>query len=193
MTGNPNTFAPEGASRCRALTSGLRGRAAGRKERLSDEWRRLNLRTPEKSRKVSESGIFSNRADWRTPCRNRHFEANRAMTIARRRVSGRGFELLAGAAAVIGIPSVWMYRMKTYAGPVSDHFDGKHFFDPDGAPPKSLREVLRWQFGGGRQRQAWPEWAPSPHAETPPARVDRRQGAIFVCRPRQLADPDRQG
>src|SRR5205814_2112795 len=33
----PNTFAPEGASRCRALASGLQGRAAGRKERLSDE------------------------------------------------------------------------------------------------------------------------------------------------------------
>ena len=32
----PNTFAPEGASRCRALTSGLKGRAAGRKERLSE-------------------------------------------------------------------------------------------------------------------------------------------------------------
>ena len=38
--------------------------------------------------------------------------------------------------------------MKTYAGPVSDHFDGTHFFDPDGAPPKSLGDVLRWQFGG---------------------------------------------
>ena len=37
--------------------------------------------------------------------------------------------------------------MKTYDGPVSDHFDGTHFFDPDGAPPKSLGEVLRWQFG----------------------------------------------
>ena len=32
----PNTFAPEGASRCRALTSGLQGRAAGRKEGLSE-------------------------------------------------------------------------------------------------------------------------------------------------------------
>jgi hypothetical protein len=61
--------------------------------------------------------------------------------------------------------------MKTYAGPVSDHFDGTHFFDPDGAPPKSLGEVLRWQFGGGRQRNAWPERAPSPYADTPPARV----------------------
>jgi hypothetical protein len=33
---DPNTFAPEGASRCRALTSGLKDRAAGRKERLSE-------------------------------------------------------------------------------------------------------------------------------------------------------------
>jgi len=61
---------------------------------------------------------------------------------------------------------------KTHSGPVSDHFDGKQFFDPDGAPPKSLAEVLRWQFGRGRQRQAWPKWAPSPHADAPPARVD---------------------
>jgi L-ascorbate metabolism protein UlaG (beta-lactamase superfamily) len=56
--------------------------------------------------------------------------------------------------------------------PLSDHFDGRVFFDPDGVPPKSLREVLRWQFGGARQRAAWPEWAPSPFSDTPPARVD---------------------
>ena len=61
--------------------------------------------------------------------------------------------------------------MSSYDGPASDHFDGRQFFDPDGVPPKSLGEVLRWQFGGGRQRQAWPEWAPSPHADTPPGRV----------------------
>jgi L-ascorbate metabolism protein UlaG (beta-lactamase superfamily) len=60
---------------------------------------------------------------------------------------------------------------KTYSGPVSDHFDGMRFFDPDGAPPKSLGELLRWQFAPDRQRQAWPVWAPSPHADTPPARV----------------------
>ena len=60
---------------------------------------------------------------------------------------------------------------KSYVGPPSDHFDGERFFDPDGVPPKSLREVLRWQFGRGRQRQPWPAWAPSPHADTPPPRV----------------------
>jgi L-ascorbate metabolism protein UlaG (beta-lactamase superfamily) len=56
--------------------------------------------------------------------------------------------------------------------PPSDHFDGVRFFDPDGAPPKSLRQVLRWQFGRDRQRHLWPEWTPSPYADTPPERVE---------------------
>ena len=62
--------------------------------------------------------------------------------------------------------------MKTYSGPVSDHFDGLHFFDPDGSPPKSLGQVLRWQFSRSRQRAAWPDWVPSPFADTPPPRVE---------------------
>jgi L-ascorbate metabolism protein UlaG (beta-lactamase superfamily) len=61
---------------------------------------------------------------------------------------------------------------KTYTGPKSDHFDGERFFDPDGAPPRSLREVLRWQFGGERERSKWPDWAPSPFSDVPPPRVD---------------------
>jgi L-ascorbate metabolism protein UlaG (beta-lactamase superfamily) len=62
--------------------------------------------------------------------------------------------------------------MSSYDGPASDHFDGTRFYDPDGVPPKSLGEVLRWQFGRGRKRATWPDWAPSPHADTPPARVN---------------------
>jgi L-ascorbate metabolism protein UlaG (beta-lactamase superfamily) len=89
------------------------------------------------------------------------------MNLTRRRI----LMVLAGAAAAIGVPSIWMSRLKIYDGPVSDHFDGTTFFDPDGVPPRSLAEVLRWQFGGDRQRAPWPEWAPSPHADTPPPRV----------------------
>jgi L-ascorbate metabolism protein UlaG (beta-lactamase superfamily) len=62
--------------------------------------------------------------------------------------------------------------------PPSDHFDGRVFFDPDGVPPKSLREVWRWQFGGDRQRAVWPEWAPSPYADTPPDRVDANRARL---------------
>jgi len=88
--------------------------------------------------------------------------------ITRRRILG----LLAGAAAAVGVLSIWMSVMKTYSGPVTDHFDGLRFFDPDGVPPKSLAEVLRWQFGGDRQRATWPDWVPNAHADTPPPRVD---------------------
>jgi L-ascorbate metabolism protein UlaG (beta-lactamase superfamily) len=87
------------------------------------------------------------------------------MKLTRRRLFG----LLAGTAAAIGVPSAWMSRMKTYAGPVSDHFNGTHFFDPDGASPKPLWKVLRWQMT--KQAAKWPEWAPSPCADTPPPRV----------------------
>jgi L-ascorbate metabolism protein UlaG (beta-lactamase superfamily) len=90
------------------------------------------------------------------------------MSLTRRRL----LNLLVGLAAALGLSAIWTSRMKTYSGPPSDHFDGERFFDPDGVPPKSLADVLRWQFGGNRQRAAWPEWAPSPHADTPPERVD---------------------
>jgi L-ascorbate metabolism protein UlaG (beta-lactamase superfamily) len=63
-------------------------------------------------------------------------------------------------------------RSKTYSGPITDHFNGRRFHDPDGAPPKSLSQVLRWQFGRREKRAVWPEWAPSPHADTPPHKVD---------------------
>jgi len=88
--------------------------------------------------------------------------------VTRRHVPG----VLAGAAVAVGVPPIWMSRMKTYDGPVSDHFDGLTFFDPDGVPPKSLGEVLRWQFGSGRQRENWAGWVPSPYADAPPAQVE---------------------
>jgi L-ascorbate metabolism protein UlaG (beta-lactamase superfamily) len=90
------------------------------------------------------------------------------MKLTRRRVLG----VLAGSAAAIGLPSAWYSRMKTYSGPVSDHFDGLHFYDPDGLPPRSLAQVLRWQLGRRRERATWPDWVPSLFSDTPPARVE---------------------
>src|SRR5262249_37922472 len=90
------------------------------------------------------------------------------MKITRRRVLG----LFAGLSVAIGAPIAWLSHMKTYSGPVSDHFDGTRFFDPDGVPPRSPVDLMRWQFGSRQQRAAWPDWAPSPCADAPPARVD---------------------
>lgn len=60
--------------------------------------------------------------------------------------------------------------MARYSGPVSDHFNGRTFHDPDGVPPKRLSDVLRWQ----RTRQAakWPAHHPSPFSDRPPERVE---------------------
>jgi L-ascorbate metabolism protein UlaG (beta-lactamase superfamily) len=90
------------------------------------------------------------------------------VSITRRRVFG----FLAGAAAAIGVPTWWIFRTTSYSGPISDHFDGERFFDADGVPPKSLGEVLSWQFGGKRQRAAWPDWVQNADADTPPPRVE---------------------
>ncbi|WP_423863646.1 MBL fold metallo-hydrolase [Bradyrhizobium sp.] len=59
--------------------------------------------------------------------------------------------------------------MKTYGGPVSDHFDGRRFYDPEGTRLKSLWHFLKWQLTRGRPR--WPDRVPSPYADTPPPRI----------------------
>lgn len=88
------------------------------------------------------------------------------MTVTRRRF----LSFLAFAAAAIGGSTFWASRMKTYNGPVSDHFDGLHFFDPDGSPPKKFSELIRWQFS--RQRAQWPDRAPSGFSDIPPQQVN---------------------
>ena len=65
-----------------------------------------------------------------------------------------------------------------YNGPISDHFDGERFFDPQGAPPRSRRELLRWFVDRHSRapKAKWPPRAPSPYADRPPGRVE---GAIW--------------
>ncbi|MCX8999311.1 MBL fold metallo-hydrolase [Rhizobiaceae bacterium BDR2-2] len=60
-------------------------------------------------------------------------------------------------------------RNRYYDGPVSDHFDGRHFFNPGGEPPNTFADLMRWRFSGGRVE--WPQHWPSPF---PPARPDQR-------------------
>ena len=76
-----------------------------------------------------------------------------------------------------------------YQGPVSDHFDGVRFFNPDRRGPKGRLAFLRWQLfdRGG----PWPSRVPEPIRRRPAARtVHRRRGAHDPCRARQLPDPD---
>jgi L-ascorbate metabolism protein UlaG (beta-lactamase superfamily) len=81
--------------------------------------------------------------------------------------------LLAGLAAVLAGGGGLLYGRSAFAryynGPVSDHFDGVRFFDPDGLPPKRFTDLLRWWAAGGRA--VWPQTHPSPFSDRPPARV----------------------
>ncbi|WP_322990302.1 MBL fold metallo-hydrolase [Hoeflea sp.] len=58
-----------------------------------------------------------------------------------------------------------------HSGPVSDHFDGVRFFNPDGAEPKGFSDLLKWKFGG--KQANWPAAVRSPFAPTSPdPRID---------------------
>jgi L-ascorbate metabolism protein UlaG (beta-lactamase superfamily) len=85
--------------------------------------------------------------------------------LSRRRV----FAGLAALGAIGGVFGLRNATARYYDGPVSDHFDGTRFFDPNGSAPKSLADQWRWYRSN--ERQPWPDWAPSPYSDTPPQRV----------------------
>ena len=56
-----------------------------------------------------------------------------------------------------------------YHGAVSDHFDGKHFFNYERTPERQLEDAIRRQEPG-RHRGHWDDWQETP-TDTPPRRV----------------------
>src|ERR1051325_4647443 len=66
--------------------------------------------------------------------------------------------LFAGSAAFGAVAGVFGLRSAS-----------ARFFALHGPPPRTLGEQLRWWREGGRAQ--WPEWAPSPYSDRPPARV----------------------
>ena len=89
------------------------------------------------------------------------------MKLSRRRlVAG----IAAAAAAATGGYTFHAAGRSYYAGPISDHFDGTRFVDPDGVPPKSIPDLIRW-WGSGAKSE-WPISYPSPYSDRPPSRID---------------------
>jgi L-ascorbate metabolism protein UlaG (beta-lactamase superfamily) len=64
-----------------------------------------------------------------------------------------------------------------YQGPASDHFNGTRFFNPDGIPPGTLRDFLRWKWSGGDKPLRWPKTYPSRFAGSRPA--ERVEGSTL--------------
>ncbi|MFZ1814968.1 MAG: MBL fold metallo-hydrolase [Rhizobiaceae bacterium] len=53
-----------------------------------------------------------------------------------------------------------------YNGPVSDHFDGLRFFNPQGIPPGKVGDLLKWRMSNKASR--WPRHWPSPFEDAKP-------------------------
>lgn len=60
--------------------------------------------------------------------------------------------------------------------PISDHFDGERFFNPNGQEPRGFRDLLRWQFG--RKQGAWPARVENTAAPSLPAGLGTRECAV---------------
>ncbi|MEO8380013.1 MAG: MBL fold metallo-hydrolase [Acidobacteriota bacterium] len=86
---------------------------------------------------------------------------------ARRLVLG----ILGAAGALVGGGALlgWYFSAPKYRGPVTDHFDGKHFHN---VPPKhhpGFTDMVRW--GLTRDKGPWDEWRDIALAPPPPKRV----------------------
>ena len=73
---------------------------------------------------------------------------------------------LAGTAVLL--EQTWIASPK-YRGPLSDHFDGKRFFNPNPVR-QSEGSFLKWMLA--RENGFWRDWVDEPAGPRPPARVD---------------------
>ena len=95
------------------------------------------------------------------------------MKLTRRRFFA---SLAALAALATGGSAARAGFARYYEGPVSDHFDGTYFFDPDGASPKRVTDLLRWWATNDAAK--WPDSVPNQHHDRPPARLDGKAWRI---------------
>jgi len=72
--------------------------------------------------------------------------------------------------ALIAVAVGYSISAPGYSGPVSDHFDGKQFFNPSGAKAKGFGEVIGWMFR--RKRTPWGRYRPHQTTPPPPERVE---------------------
>ncbi|MGA8224734.1 MAG: MBL fold metallo-hydrolase [Candidatus Acidiferrales bacterium] len=59
--------------------------------------------------------------------------------------------------------------MTLYRGPVTDHFDGEHFYNPGSQIPHGSGGLFKWL--ANREQGPWREWTDAPPGPPPPARV----------------------
>jgi L-ascorbate metabolism protein UlaG (beta-lactamase superfamily) len=63
-----------------------------------------------------------------------------------------------------------------HEGPPSDHFDGRHFFNPDAPTGRSFGDFLRWQRTA--KRKPWPVWVENRAHPAVPTHLSEGQVAL---------------
>ncbi|WP_345240141.1 MBL fold metallo-hydrolase [Nibrella saemangeumensis] len=74
-----------------------------------------------------------------------------------------GLILVAG---VIAVAIGYSISGPKYTGPVSDHFDGQQFFNPNQVEPRGFKDVLSWMLN--RDRTEWAPYRDVPPGPPPP-------------------------
>jgi L-ascorbate metabolism protein UlaG (beta-lactamase superfamily) len=85
------------------------------------------------------------------------------------------FFLTAGVVLMIGVG--YFISAPRYNGPISDHFDGKKFFNPNCAEPKGLTDVFKWLLT--RKQAPW-EKIETAFGPRPAERIDSAIRVTFV-------------
>jgi L-ascorbate metabolism protein UlaG (beta-lactamase superfamily) len=64
----------------------------------------------------------------------------------------------------------WIFSAPAYSGPVSDHFDGKKFYNPWGIKAHGYKELMKW--ARTRERGLWQQVRDNGFREIPPAIIE---------------------
>lgn len=70
----------------------------------------------------------------------------------------------------MGIAVLLLGGCATYTGPLTDHFDGRMFFNPGKPMDKNFGDFLKWQMQAARHH--WPEYEDLEVYDRPPERVE---------------------
>lgn len=74
--------------------------------------------------------------------------------------------------AIVSVAIGYFVSGPRYTGPVSDHFDGREFFNLNQVKPNGFADVFRWMIN--RDRTEWPPYRNLPPGPPPPGRVTGR-------------------
>jgi L-ascorbate metabolism protein UlaG (beta-lactamase superfamily) len=91
-----------------------------------------------------------------------------------------GLWLAALVAAGLGLGwlAAGIRRRRARPRTVSDHFDGRRFFNPTGRVERSFGELMQWRMEGGAA--TWPDWLENPPPAPPPSPTGEDVHITFV-------------